>query len=157
MKVKISGTMTKDTEPDNGLDGEVGDKLHANPLARIPITGLIELHGYHRVKGKPEYISIRFLAIEAALGEHEITVRNMLDEAREARGLGPTSLTLFDTEPGGDASGPWPGDADFKAPGTAGDQDDPDTRKADPPADTATEAKPKRARKAAAPKAAFSQ
>lgn len=143
MKVKISGTMTKDTEPDNGLDGEVGDKLHANPMARIAVTALIELHGYHRVKGKPEYISARFVAIEAAQGEDDITVRNMLDAARKSRGLGPTSLTLFDATPDDEAQGPWPGDPDFKAPGDSNTEPPADTEQAAPP-------KPKRRRALAA-------
>lgn len=132
MKVNISGTIGKDKRADSGLD-EIGDKMRADELARYVVVGIVEYHGYHRLKGKPESLTVAFAAIEPLFGEDDHAARLMLDKARRARGVGPTELTLFD-DPGADAdaaanTGPWPGDADFK-PAESGPGRAPAARKA---------------------------
>jgi hypothetical protein len=123
--VNISGTFSKDQRPNNGLDA-IADKLKADEFLRVAVVGIVEFHGYHRVAGRPEAITVRFAALEPQFGDADDQARQMLDQARKARGLGQVELTLFDGASHGAShgepeerdptAGPWPGDAEFVAP-----------------------------------------
>src|SRR5262245_37645981 len=91
MIVNLSGTFAKDKRPDNGLD-EIGDKLNTDRLMRIPVAGLVEYHGHHETVGRPEYISVRFVALEPVFDDAAEQVRQILDQARKQRGLGQVEL-----------------------------------------------------------------
>lgn len=120
MLVNISGTFTKDKRADNGLE-TIGDKLESDRFTRVMVVGLVAFHGHHDVVGRPEYISVRFDAIEPLLGKDDTAARKLLDKARKARDLGPVELTLFDGAGGDDeddsdkGDGLWPGDAGYQA------------------------------------------
>jgi hypothetical protein len=111
MKVTISGTVGKDKRPDFGLD-DIGDKVNANRLQRVVVVGIMEYHGHHELVGKPESVSLSFVALEPVGEEDDHGVRLLIDKYRKARGIGPTELTLFDAAEI-DENGPWPGDPDF--------------------------------------------
>ena len=85
------------------------------------MVGIIRYHGHHENYGRPEYISVAFEAIEPVEDDADEQVRQILDQARKARGLGQVELTLFDEPPTDSAerdptAGPWPGDVEFQAP-----------------------------------------
>lgn len=138
--VNISGTFSKDQRPNNGLD-TIADKIKGDHFLRVAVVGIVEFHGYHDVAGRPESITVKFAAIEPQFGDADDQARQMLDQARKARGLGQVELTLFDDPAGGDAdrdptAGPWPGDTDFKdeattteATAAAGDDDGPSSER----------------------------
>jgi hypothetical protein len=111
MKVIISGTIGKDKRPDFGLD-DIGDKVNSNRLNRVVVVGIMEYHGHHELVGRPESVSMAFVALEPVGEEDDHGVRLLIDKYRKARGIGPTELTLFDAAEV-DEKGPWPGDADF--------------------------------------------
>lgn len=138
MIVNISGTMAKDQKPNNGLD-VIAEKLNANRLQRVAVVAIIEYHGFHQVRGKPDSISVSFAAIEPLEGKDDTMARTLLDKARRERGLGSAELTLFELDPHAGAAGgpPWPGDADYIGPADGAD-------KASGPE---PESKPKRTRK----------
>lgn len=116
--VNIKGTFSKDKRPNNGLDA-IAEALKADHFLRIAVVGIVEFHAYHDVVGRAEAISVDFAAVEPVFGDADEQARQMLDQARKARGLGNVELTLFDGEPGGDrdpTAGPWPGDSDYQPP-----------------------------------------
>lgn len=135
MIVNISGTMAKDQKPNNGLDA-IAEKLNANRLQRVAVVAIIEYHGFHQVRGKPDSISVSFAAIEPLFDKDDTMARTLLDKARRERGLGSAELTLFELDPHDAATGPWPGDTDFIAPISADKASGPEP-----------ESKPKRTRK----------
>jgi len=113
--VNISGTFAKDQRPNNGLDS-IADKLKADHFLRVAVVAIVEYHAYHEVVGRPESITVKFAAVEPVFGDADEQARQMLDQARKARGLGQVELTLFDEAPaeGRDpTAGPWPGDREY--------------------------------------------
>lgn len=124
--VKISGTFKKDTRPNNGLES-IAEDLVNDELARHVIVGIVELHHLDKDPGEAPVPTIKFIAIEPLHGDAEDQGRQMLDQARKARGLGQVDLTLFDESPAAageerdPTAGPWPGDKDYQAPADAAD------------------------------------
>lgn len=114
--VNIKGTFSKDKRPNNGLDA-IADKLKADHFLRVAVVGIVEFHAYHDVVGRAESISVDFAAVEPVFGDADEQARQMLDQARKARGLGNVELTLFDApgdvEERDPTAGPWPGDREY--------------------------------------------
>lgn len=139
MIVNIKGTFAKDKRPDNGLDA-IADQINASRLQRVAAVCILTYHAHHEAVGRPESITVSLEAIEPVSGDADEQVRQILDQARKARGLGQVELTLFDEAAGDNTdrdptAGPWPGDAEFVAPasvvaagdavaGTDGTEDD---------------------------------
>lgn len=109
--VNISGTFKKDSRPSNGLES-IADALIKDELARHVVVGIVELHHVDKDPGEAPRPTVRFVAIEPVTDDAEEQVRQILNQARNARGLNIVPESLFDmpadvTEPeGADDDGP---------------------------------------------------
>lgn len=94
--VNISGTFKKDTRPNNGLEA-IAEELVRDELTRHVIVGLIELHRVVKDPGEAPRPTVRFVAIEPLREEDAAEQgRQMLNQARNARGLSLVPEDLFD-------------------------------------------------------------
>lgn len=110
--VNISGTFKKDTRPSNGLES-IAQDLVKDELARHVVVGVVELHMVKKAPGEAPIPTVRFVAIEPLHGDAEDQGRQMLNQARNARGLTIVPEGLFDMPTDGDGD-----DQDDDAPGT---------------------------------------
>lgn len=91
--VKISGTFSKDSRPDNGLEA-IAEKLSTDEFARHVVVGVLELHKVVKEVGEEPVPTVRFVAVEPI--EDRDAAMKLLNKARKARGQSPLSGTLFD-------------------------------------------------------------
>lgn len=91
--VKISGTISKDSRPDNGLE-EIAEKIATEEFARHVVIGVLELHKTTKEVGEAPVPTVRFVALEPV--EDRDAAMKLLNKARKARGQSPLSGTLFD-------------------------------------------------------------
>jgi hypothetical protein len=94
--VKISGTISKDSRPDNGLE-DIADKLVTDEFARHVVIGVLELHKVVKEVGEAPVPTVRFVAIEPV--DDRDRAMALLNKARKARGQAALSGTLFDPTP----------------------------------------------------------
>lgn len=109
--VNISGTFKKDTRPNNGLEA-IAEELVRDELARHVVIGIVELHKVVKEPGEAPRPTVHFVAIEPLRGDAEGQGRQMLNQARNARGLSIVPEGLFDMP-----------DEDDQAPAAAGDEE----------------------------------
>lgn len=109
--VNISGTFKKDSRPDNGLESIAPDLIH-NELRRHVVVGVVELHMVKKAPGEEPIPTVRFVAIEPLEGDAADQGRQMLNQARNARGRAVVPEGLFD----------MPSDDDEPTPAAGNDQ-----------------------------------
>lgn len=117
--VNISGTFKKDTRPSNGLES-IAEDLVRDELARHVVIGIVELHKVTKEPGEAPRPTVHFVAIEPLRGDAEDQGRQMLNQARNARGLTIVPEGLFDMPTDDDAT-PAAGDDQPALPGTDDD------------------------------------
>lgn len=93
--VNISGTFKKDTRPSNGLEA-IAEDLIKDELRRHVVVGVVELHMVKKAPGEAPIPTVRFVAIEPLHGDAEDQGRQMLNQARNGRGLSIVPESLFD-------------------------------------------------------------
>lgn len=93
--VNISGTFKKDSRPDNGLES-IAEDLIANELKRHVVVGVVELHMVKKAPGEEPIPTVRFVGIEPLEGDAADQGRQMLNQARTARGRAVVPEGLFD-------------------------------------------------------------
>lgn len=93
--VNISGTFKKDTRPSNGLEA-IAEELIKDELRRHVVVGVVELHMVKKAPGEAPIPTVRFVAIEPLDGDAEDQGRQMLNQARNSRGLSLVPESLFD-------------------------------------------------------------
>lgn len=93
--VNISGTFKKDSRPNNGLES-IAEALVRDELARHVVVGIVELHKVTKEPGEAPRPTIHFVAIEPLTGDAEDQGRQMLNQARNARGMSLFPEGLFD-------------------------------------------------------------
>jgi hypothetical protein len=93
--VNISGTFKKDSRPDNGLEA-IAEDLINNELQRHVVVGVVELHMVKKAPGEEPIPTVRFVAIEPLEGDASDQGRQMLNQARNARGRAVVPDGLFD-------------------------------------------------------------
>lgn len=108
--VNISGTFKKDSRPDNGLES-IAEDLIANELKRHVVVGVVELHMVKKAPGEEPIPTVRFVGIEPLEGDAADQGRQMLNQARTARGRAVVPEGLFDM-PSDDEPGPAPAAGD---------------------------------------------
>lgn len=94
--VTISGSFSKDSRPNNGLE-TISDELLSNQLGRHYVVGLVQFAG-GSIPGPGEATvpRVKFVAIEPLAGDAADQARQILDQARKGRELGSVEETLFD-------------------------------------------------------------
>lgn len=86
--VTIRPTFSKDTRPSNGLE-EIADELLKDQFGTHYVVGIVQFAG-GSVPGPGEHLvpAVKFLGIEPLSGDAADQARQILDQARKARGLG---------------------------------------------------------------------
>lgn len=103
--VTIRGTFKKDSRPSNGLESIAGE-LIADKQGQHYVVGVVKWAGGNLNEDGELVPAAKFLAIEPLTGAAVDAARQLLDDARKARGLGraeeefakPADPTLFDFE-----------------------------------------------------------
>ncbi len=92
--VTIRGTFSKDTRPSNGLE-EIADDLLKKQFEQYYVVGVVQFAG-GTVPGPGEGLvpAVKFLGIEPLQGGLAATAKDVLDKARQARGLGAIEDTF---------------------------------------------------------------
>jgi hypothetical protein len=124
LRVGVNAAMV-DTSAIAGL--LIARELIKDELARHVIVGVVELHMVKKAPGEAPIPTVRFVAIEPLHGDAEDQGRQMLNQARNARGLSIVPEGLFDMP--ADVDGPEAAADD--GPGTERQRDewlDPDAR-----------------------------
>jgi hypothetical protein len=93
--VKISGTFSKDSRPDNGLES-IAEELAKDEFGRRVVVAVLELHKVVKEPGEAPVPTVRFVAVEPVAGDAEDACIGHLNAARIARGQSGLSGTLFD-------------------------------------------------------------
>lgn len=120
--VTISGTFSKDERPSNGLE-EIAEEIVGNQLGRYVVIGIVQFAGASMAgPGEPLVPRVKFLALEPLFEDAADQGRQMLDQARKLRNLGPLAETLFDAAADPADRPVDPDDGDPTIPGT--DPDD---------------------------------
>lgn len=86
--VTIAPTFGKNERPSNGLEA-ICASLIKDQLGRHFVVGVVQFAGSSRPgPNEPEIPRVKFLAIEPLVGDAAEQVSQILDQAREQRGLG---------------------------------------------------------------------
>ncbi len=104
--VTIRGTFRKDSRDNNGLESIAG-QLVRDKVAQHHVVGIVKWAGATVSEDGTQTPAVKFLAVEPVSGEDAHLLAQILDRARQARGLGAaeeefakrTDPTLFDIDP----------------------------------------------------------
>lgn len=92
--VKLKGTWSKNERDSNGLEA-ISSDLVKNEFSRYLVVGMVEQHKVTKEPGEAPIPTARFVAIEVGQGDDEELLKQILDRARKARGLGQVPDDLF--------------------------------------------------------------
>ena len=112
--VTIRGTFNKDSRPSNGLE-EIADQLIRDTAGQHVVVGVVKWAGGNMNEAGQLVPAVKFLGIEPITGPDAVLVQEILDRARQGRGLSkaaeefakyvktpPQEETLFDDDFAGD-------------------------------------------------------